>query len=132
MALKLTLKPNEKIIINGAVITNGPSKCGFSIENTAVILRDKDIMLESEADSPAKRIYFCVMMAYLDDANRNSYLERFNEFATDFIRAVPSDEVRDIIVPIGTDFNVADLFTKVIVVEKFKTFTAYMLGEMNS
>ena len=34
-----------------------------------------------------------------------------------------------LIVPIGTDFNVADLFTKVIAIEKFNKFTAYILGE---
>lgn len=128
MALKLTLKPNEKIIINGAVITNGPSKCGFSIENTAVILRDKDIMLESEADSPAKRIYFCVMMAYLDATNRNSYLERFNEFATDFIRAVPSDEVRDIIVPIGTGVASGKYFNALKQCKKLIAFEETRLG----
>ena len=34
-----------------------------------------------------------------------------------------------LLVPIGTDFNVADLFTKVLAIEKFNTFTAYILGE---
>ena len=35
-----------------------------------------------------------------------------------------------LLVPIGTDFNVSDLFTKVLAIEKFNTFTAYILGEM--
>ena len=34
-----------------------------------------------------------------------------------------------VLVKIGTDFNAADLFTKVLAVEKFDTFTAYVLGE---
>jgi flagellar biosynthesis regulator FlbT len=30
MALKITLKPNEKLILGGAVITNGATKCEFA------------------------------------------------------------------------------------------------------
>ena len=54
MPLKLTLKPEEKVVINGAVLANGPSKTTLSIENSAIILRQKDIMQESDATTPAQ------------------------------------------------------------------------------
>jgi len=38
MPLKITLKPGEKIIINGAVIKNGEKAMTFYIENKATIL----------------------------------------------------------------------------------------------
>ena len=34
-----------------------------------------------------------------------------------------------LIVPIGTDFNVADFFTKPVEVYKFNMFTAYIFNE---
>ncbi|MCP4374071.1 MAG: flagellar protein FlbT, partial [Deltaproteobacteria bacterium] len=42
MALKITLKPNERMIIDGAVITNGSTVTDFIIENKVPILRQSD------------------------------------------------------------------------------------------
>ena len=39
------------------------------------------------------------------------------------------DNTSFVLVKIGTDYNVADAFTKVLDVLKFETFTAYILGE---
>ena len=44
MGLKITLKPGERMIIGGAVITNGGQKSNFIVENKVPILRDKDIL----------------------------------------------------------------------------------------
>ncbi|HEX9648212.1 MAG TPA: flagellar biosynthesis repressor FlbT [Alphaproteobacteria bacterium] len=110
MALKLTLKPNEKIIVNGAVLTNGPAKTTFSIENTAVILRQKDILTEENANTPAKRIYFCLQMAYLDREHERDYLEKANHLVRDFVAAVPTEEVRGILEPVGVDVSKRNYF----------------------
>ncbi|MFN9357685.1 MAG: flagellar biosynthesis repressor FlbT, partial [Alphaproteobacteria bacterium] len=42
MPLKLSLKPGEKFVCNGAVLTNGDRRVSLVIENKASILRDKD------------------------------------------------------------------------------------------
>lgn len=60
MALKITFKPYEKIIIAAAVATNGGSGISLTIGNNVPILREKDILKEKNADSPARRIYFVV------------------------------------------------------------------------
>ena len=44
MALKVELKPNERIIIGNAVIRNGEQRTRFFIEGDAPILREKDIL----------------------------------------------------------------------------------------
>ncbi len=44
MALKISLKPDERIIIGGAVLQNGGARSDFVIENSVPILREKDIM----------------------------------------------------------------------------------------
>ncbi|MDP6352320.1 MAG: flagellar biosynthesis repressor FlbT [Alphaproteobacteria bacterium] len=103
MPLKLTLKPEEKVVINGAVLSNGPSKTTLSIENSAIILRQKDIMQEEEANTPARRIYFCIQMAYLDLENTNLYLEKTNQLVRDFMAAIPTEAVKKIIEPLGAE-----------------------------
>ncbi len=46
MALKIALKPQEKVIIGGAVIQNGKNRSELLVENNVAILREKDIMRE--------------------------------------------------------------------------------------
>ena len=45
MALKLSLKPDEKFVINGAVVQNGKRRTNLVLLNKVSILRQKDIML---------------------------------------------------------------------------------------
>ena len=44
MALKVELKPHERIIIGESVITNADQRTRLLIDGTAPILREKDIM----------------------------------------------------------------------------------------
>ena len=55
MALKLTLKPSERFVINGAVIENGERRITLTIQNRASILRSKDVIMPHEANTPVKR-----------------------------------------------------------------------------
>jgi flagellar protein FlbT len=65
MPLKLTLKPGERVIIAGAVVTNGPTIAHLQIENRIPLLRERDIMTEAEAATPCKRIYLVVQLMYI-------------------------------------------------------------------
>lgn len=65
MSLVIDLKPNEKVVIGNAVITNHSSRTRLHIEGDAPILREKDIMREEDVDTPCKRIYFMVQLMYL-------------------------------------------------------------------
>ena len=50
MALKITLKPSEKFVINGAVVVNGDRRTSLLIQNKASILREKDVLQPDEAN----------------------------------------------------------------------------------
>ena len=65
MALKVELKPFERIIIGESVITNSETRTHFLIEGEASILREKDILTPETADTPAKLIYLAVQLMYL-------------------------------------------------------------------
>lgn len=90
MALKLALKPHERIIIGGAVIRNGASSCHLLIENNVPILRQADILAEADANSPCRRIYFVIQLLYID-GDRNSELQpMYWELVSDVLSAAPS------------------------------------------
>ena len=90
MPLKLILKPGEKVIINQAVILNGGEKTELVLQNKASVLRERDIMTEEDADSPAKKIYFSVQMMYMFPDKELYYQGKFKELVASFIEAVPS------------------------------------------
>jgi flagellar biosynthesis repressor protein FlbT len=90
MALKLTLKPNEKLIIGGAVIVNGGARSDLVVENNVPILRGKDIMSLKEADSPCKRIYFTIQLMYVDEKNLAEHHKSYWDLVKDIAEAAPS------------------------------------------
>ena len=90
MALKITLKPHEKMIIGGAVLTNSKSKCNLVIENNVPILRQKDIMNEKQANSPTRRIYFAIQLMYIDEKNLALHHKTYWKLVQDFIQAAPA------------------------------------------
>ena len=54
MALKVELKPRERIIIGQVVIRNDEQRTRFFIEGDAPILREKDILTAASADTPGQ------------------------------------------------------------------------------
>lgn len=65
MALKVELRPHERIIIGSCVITNTDQRARLLIEGEKTpILREKDILTAATADTPCKRIYLTVQLMY--------------------------------------------------------------------
>ncbi|MBA4389332.1 MAG: flagellar protein FlbT [Syntrophus sp. (in: bacteria)] len=90
MALKINLKPHERLIIDGAVITNGNTKCEFIVENNVPILRQKDILREKEAVTPCKRVYFIIQLMYIDSKDLVEKHNLYWSLVKDVVEAAPS------------------------------------------
>jgi len=90
MALKITLKPHERMIIGGTAITNGHNRGDFIVENNASILRQKDIMSEQDAHSPCRRIYFVIQLMYVDEKNLITYHNLYWKLVRSLVKAAPS------------------------------------------
>lgn len=88
MALKVELKPGERLIVGESLITNDHQRTRLFIEGTAPILREKDILTPETADTPAKRIYLCVQLMYLSREPEKIYSDYFT-LVNEIIAAVP-------------------------------------------
>ncbi|MFZ5914414.1 MAG: flagellar biosynthesis repressor FlbT [Pseudomonadota bacterium] len=88
MPLKLSLKPGEKFAINGAVIVNGDRRGTLVVQNHASILRERDILQPEDVVTPARQIYFPIMMMYLDETGHDVYYRDFTARMTEFMDAV--------------------------------------------
>ncbi|MEN3209978.1 flagellar biosynthesis repressor FlbT [Methylorubrum populi] len=89
MALRIELKPQERLIINGALIRNGDRRSTFVIENQCKFLRESEILTESEADTAAKRLCVTLQFIYLAD-NPPEAEDLFVRQATEIMKASPS------------------------------------------
>ncbi|UXN75621.1 flagellar biosynthesis repressor FlbT [Devosia sp. A8/3-2] len=85
MALKVELKPGEKLLVGNCIITNSEQRSRLFIDGKAPILREKDILTTETADTPAKRIYSAVQLMYIREditTLRDEYFALINDFVT--------------------------------------------------
>ncbi len=90
MPLTINLKPGEKLIVNGVVLQNAHHAAKLVVHNEAALLREKDIITEEAANTPARRIYFTVQCLYLFPAKSELYLPIIHRFLGEFSEAAPS------------------------------------------
>ncbi len=90
MALKVELKPHERIIIGACVITNTDQRARLLIDGDNIpILREKDILRPETADTPAKLIYLAVQLMYISPDPQVNHGTYFN-LVRDIVTAAPS------------------------------------------
>lgn len=90
MPLAINLRPNERLIVNGVVLQNSGTAAKLLIHNNASVLREKDIITETDATTPARRIYFAIQCKYLFPAKDAAYLPLIYQFIQEFETAAPS------------------------------------------
>ena len=122
MPLKLSLKPGEKFVLNGAVLANGDKRTSLVIQNKACVLREKDIMQPADATTPARRIYVPIMMMYLDPDAIDEY---YNEFAlrmTEFMGAIQNRQTLATCIEISRDVMESNYYKALISCRKLFDF----------
>jgi flagellar protein FlbT len=118
MPLKLSLKPGEKFVLNGAVLANGDKRTSLVIQNKACVLREKDIMQPKDAKTPARLVYLAIMMMYLDAENSE---ETYTEFAlrmNEFMSAIRNPEILTACVDITRDVTQGSYYKALIACRK--------------
>ena len=132
MPLKLSLKPGEKFVLNGAVVQNGDRRGVLLLQNKASVLREKDIMQSEEATSPARLIYFPVMMMYLDEANAARYGDEFLRRLSEFMGVIGNPEARANCVGVGNHVMAREYYKALMLCRKLIEFEDERLGHVPS
>jgi flagellar protein FlbT len=74
--LILKLAPNERFIINGAVVENGDRPGVIRIRDRQTrILRCRDALLPDDANTPVRRVYYAVQLIVTGDLPSSSARE---------------------------------------------------------
>jgi flagellar protein FlbT len=124
MALKVELKPNERIIIGTVVIRADDQRTRLFIEGEAPILREKDILTARTADSPAKRIYLAVQLMYLDQ-DVGKHHDIYFTLVREFLEAVPSSA--PMIAEVNNRILNGDLYKALKAAKKLISYEAELL-----
>ena len=132
MPLKLSLKPGEKFVLNGAVVQNGDRRTTLVLQNKASVLREKDIMQPEDAATPARRIYFPMMMMYLDDAGSNRYYDEFAQRLTEFMGVIRNPEVLTDCVAISKHAMAREYYKALMLCRKLIEYEDERLGNVAS
>lgn len=128
MALKVSLKPGEQFVVNGAVVRNGDRRTNLIIQNKVSLLREKDIMQEEEASTPVKRIYFAIMLMYLDQDNYQDYYDEFVLRMTEFMNVIEDPVATQDCLAISRDVMHRDYYKGLVTCRKLFDFEAERLN----
>jgi flagellar protein FlbT len=127
MALKVELKPHERIIIGSCVITNTEQRARLLIDGENIpILREKDILTPETANTPAKLIYLAVQLMYISpdpQANHGTYFNLLREIVTVMPNAWP------IIEEINNHILCGELYMALKETRKLIAYEARLLDE---
>lgn len=111
MTLRISLRDGEKAVINGAVIRSvGTTK--IYVENTATVLRGRDVMSPEDATTPARQLYLACMMAYIDPDPRNStqHKDAIVSRVGDLMEALVSAEAKGVCVNFAEKVAALDFY----------------------
>lgn len=132
MPLKLSLKPGEKFVLNGAVVQNGDRRGVLVLQNKASVLREKDIMQLDEVTTPARHIYFPVMMMYLDEAAAERQYEEFATRLTEFMGVVRNPVVLSDCIAISKHVMAREYYRALMLSRKLIEYEDKRLGHVSS
>jgi flagellar protein FlbT len=102
------------------------------LQNKASVLREKDIMQVEEANTPARRIYFPVMMMYLDQAGANRYYDEFVQRLSEFMGAVRNPEILADCVSISKHCMTQEYYKALMLCRKLIEYEDERLGNVPS
>jgi flagellar protein FlbT len=90
MPLRLTLKPHERAILGGAVLTNGKHRAELFVETEVPVLRGSDILSPSAVRTPCERIVLAIQLMYVDPQRRAVHAQTYRQLVDDVLDASPS------------------------------------------
>jgi flagellar protein FlbT len=93
MTLKISLRDGEKMVVNGAVL-RAVGRTEMVIENQSALMRGREIMAPEDATTPARRLYFACMMAYINSEGLEQHQASILTLLRELMAALQSEEAR--------------------------------------
>lgn len=98
--LKIHLKPNERIFVNGGVL-RVDRKVTIEFLNEVVFLLEANVIAEGDATTPLRQLYFIVQSMLIEPKSRDLTLQIFDHTHRMLIGSFENADVRDGLVEVG-------------------------------
>jgi flagellar protein FlbT len=92
-SVRVPCRSGDRFYINGAVI--GIEDGALVLHRHETVLKGEDVILPEQANSPARRVYFWVMVMLLDPESREESYEPFVDDLTAMLQATSLADVAD-------------------------------------
>lgn len=109
MALRITLRDGEKVIVNGAVLRS-VGRTDLRVENGAAVIRGRDVMRPEDANTPARRLYFACMMAYIEEGDLVTHQGEIIRLLRELLGALAAPEAKAVCVSFAEKAAAAQFF----------------------
>jgi flagellar protein FlbT len=109
MALHISLADGEMVVVNGAVLC-AEGRLKLKVQNQVTILRARDVMKPEAATTPARRLYYSCMLAYIDEPNREDHQKDIGELFGELATAFETAEAKEICINLATLLARSDFY----------------------
>lgn len=109
MALHISLADGEMVVVNGAVLC-AEGRLKLKVQNQVTILRARDVMKPEAATTPARRLYYSCMLAYIDEPNRDDHQKDVGARFGELVAAFESAEAKEICIHLATLLARSDFY----------------------
>ena len=121
--IRLYLKPNEKIFINGAVL-KVDRKVSFELLNDVTFLLEAHVMQKEDATTPLKQLYFVIQMMLMHPENTKQAEAIFKTMIANLLDTVETPKLLsgvkqvDVEISTGKPFNALKAVRDLIEIEE--------------
>ena len=107
--MRLYLRANEKIFINGAVL-RVDRKVSIELLNDATFLLENHVMQKEEADTPLKQLYFVVQMLLMDPSSTEQPTQIFKQMIGNLLETLETPELLEGVKSVDVDVSTGKPF----------------------
>ena len=129
MPLRLTLKPDERIIVNGCAIRNASRRQTLTIENRADVVRGHDLLKEKDANTPVTRVYFLIQTVLVAADLREEFNPQIQKNLAE-LATVFGPDLRENIVSAANFVSIGDYYKAMRALSGLIKYERQLLGLM--
>ena len=108
--IRIYLKANEKIFINGAVL-QVDRKVAFELLNNATFLLENHVMQKEDANTPMRQLYFVVQMMLMHPIDVEQPMALFKSMTANILRTTKNQELITGIKNVDVEVSTGKYFT---------------------
>lgn len=113
MGLRLRLRPNERIIVNGCVLTNGDRRNTITVSSFGQVLRGKYVLQPEDAKTPIRRLYFAIQMLLISGCD-DQMLRHTSKLGAFVFTHMSSDEERSALLQAMDMVHIRDFYKALV------------------